>query len=63
MFKKIKMGTIRTKKIMIGVGITLILTGFILMWVLNTWYAPLLGGGFIGGGIGTLFKNLKKKKE
>lgn len=53
----------RTKKLMIGLGIALLLTGCILMWFLNTWYAPILGGGFIGGGVGTLFKNSMKKKE
>lgn len=62
MFKVLIMDTVQTKKLMIGLGITLILTGIILMWFLNTWYAPILGGGFIGGGVGTLFKNLKKEK-
>lgn len=53
----------RTKKIMIGVGIALVLTGFILMSFSNTWYTHILGSAFIGGGIGTLVGPLSKKKE
>lgn len=48
---------------MIGVGIALILAGVVSAIVSDTLFATLLGSGLIGGGVGTLLKNLMQKKE